>query len=281
MEFMQSGETLRNLYKIYRLKRKAWRKADTSYAGEFQFLDQLLNKLKIDSGYIVDIAAGDGCNQSSTLGFFKRGNWSGLAVEMDPLKFSKLSFLFADFPNVRLARNRVTPITVSSLLAGNEVPKDFELLNLDIDSYDLHVVDKLMEAGYRPKIISMEVNEKIPPPIYFTVDYDPEHYWKEDHFFGCSITAAASVVLPKGYILNALEYNNAVFVREDIATANTKCIQPQEAYDNGYRNRTDRKKLFRWNADVDCLLSLSPQDAELFINKIFAEYNGKYTLKII
>ena len=85
---------------------------------------------------------------------------------MDPFKFSKLAFLYSVFPNAKLARGRVTPGSVESLLSA-EVPTDYALLNLDIDSYDLAVIDEMLKSGYKPTIISMEVNEKIPPPIYF------------------------------------------------------------------------------------------------------------------
>ena len=87
---------------------------------------------------------------------------------------------------MRLARARVTPLNLVNSQPGNEVPKNFELLNLDIDSYDLRVVETILSSGFRPQIISMEVNEKIPSGIFFTVEYDDEHYWKGDHFYGCS-----------------------------------------------------------------------------------------------
>src|SRR6202043_16319 len=101
---------------------------------------------------------------------------------------------------------------------SNEVPSDFTLLNLDIDSYDLHVIGELLKGDFRPKIISMEINEKIPPPLFFSVNFDDAHYWRGDHFYGCSLSAAASVVKPYGYKLESLQSNNAIFVRDDVAS---------------------------------------------------------------
>src|ERR1700722_16850208 len=185
--------------KVLRLSRN-WMKSkrgDNSYAGEFEYLRLLLKKLNITGGFVVDIAASEGVTQSSTLGFFSNRDWRGLAVEMDPEKFANLAFIYSQFEDVKLARCRVTPVNVEALLVGNEVPQDFTLLSLDIDSYDLSVMDEMLRAGFRPQIVSMEINEKIPPPVYFTVNFEDSHFWQGDHFYGCSLAAAASVVKPR------------------------------------------------------------------------------------
>lgn len=253
---------------------------DPSFGGEYDHLRMLATKLNITKGCVVDVAAADGVDQSCTLGFFKDPNWNGLAVEMDPLKFARLSFLHTNFPNAKLARSRVTPLNIADLLKGFEIPSDFDILNLDIDSYDLDVLDAMIKSGFRPKIISMEINEKIPPPLYFNVNFTPTHVWQTDHFFGCSLTAAAHVVRPHGYILESLQYNNAVFVRADLAKGLFADQDVAMAYDAGYRNKPDRAKLFPWNADMDCLLGYTPQQALDFVNNYYKKYAGKYTLHI-
>jgi hypothetical protein len=255
------------------------RQGESSYAGEYRRLEAIAFQLKIKDGYVVDIAASDGVSQSCTLAFFRDHDWAGLAVEMDPLKFSKLAFLYANFPKAKLARGRITPDNTVALLRGFEVPTNFALLNLDIDSYDLFVMDELLKSAFRPKIISMEVNEKIPPPIFFTVKYDDAHYWQGDHFYGCSLAAAAATVKPYGYILESLQYNNAVFVRSDIADNLFDDLSVESAYDIGYRNRPDRKTLFPWNSNVDCLLQYSTQESILFLRELFKQYDGKYILR--
>lgn len=251
---------------------------DNSYAGEYAYLTKLISSLNLENGFVVDIAASDGVTQSCTLGFFQNPNWSGLAVEMDPIKFSKLAFVYADFSNTKLARCRVIPSNISSLLRGFEVPSDFTLLNLDIDSYDLYVIDEMLKSGFRPKIISMEINEKIPPPLFFTVDYDEAHYWQGDHFFGCSLTAAAEIVKPYGYILESLQYNNAMFIRSDIGKDVVVDLDVESAYNVGYRFKPDRTMHFPWNSNVNSLLDYSPEESIKFLNEFFKEYEGKYTL---
>lgn len=276
---MSQESIILDLQKIYQIANSA-ETHDGSYAGEFEYLDKLLSALGINQGYAVDIAASDGFTQSSTLGFFKRNDWSGLAVEMDPKKFACLAFIYSNFPNVRLAKNKVTPINIADLLGCFETPKDFDLLNLDIDSYDLHVVESMLAAGFLPKVISMEINEKIPTPIYFTVDYHPSHYWKMDHFFGCSLQAAATTVKPFGYVLQNLVYNNAIFVRNDIAHNRLSDMDVSLAYTNGYKNGPDRERLFPWNIDIDCWMEYSAEQATLAIKEYFLKYEGLYTIRL-
>jgi hypothetical protein len=235
--------------------------------------------IHIDNGFVIDIAASDGYSQSCTLGFFRRKGWSGLAVEMDPNKFSKLSFLYANYTNAKLARNRVTPNNIKSLLDAYEVPKDISILNLDIDSYDLYVIREMLKADYKPKIISMEVNEKIPSGIFFTVDYDDKHYWQGDHFYGCSIDAASSVVKPFGYILYSMEYNNAIFIRDDLISNDFSDLTAENAYIIGYKNQANRKKLFPWNSNVEQWLHSNTDDSIDLIREYFKKYEGKFTLR--
>ena len=276
--FNANNQITKILLEAFTLIKKA-KKKENSYAGEFEYLDKIMNKLKIDKGYIVDIAAGDGYRQSCTLDFFKK-NWQGLCVEMDPIRFSLLSFLYHQFPKVNLSKNIVTPLNVHLILKANDVPKNFDLLNLDIDSYDLEVMGKILEENYMPKVISMEINEKIPPPIYFSTKFNKDDNWeKQDHFFGCSITAAADLLTKNGYIVESLQYNNLVCLKRDLLNeTNNKDIKT--IYDEGYKNKTDRTKLFPWNKNVDCLLNMQNNEVVNFLNKHFYEYKDKYTMYI-
>lgn len=117
---------------------------------------------------MVDIAAGDGVTQSGTLFLFRSTEWRGLAVEVDPRQFLRLEFAYRSFENVDVVRAKVTPTSVERLLSSHEIPQQFEVLNLDIDSYDLSVAEAILDS-FKPLVVSMEVNEKIPPPIHFEV----------------------------------------------------------------------------------------------------------------
>ena len=273
----KSFKIMDQLVEMLLLKMEAEKGLDLE-TGEASYLHQVARTLGLKNGYVVDIAASDGFTQSPTLGFYKMG-WSGLAAEMDTEKFSKLSFLYSEFDKVSLVRAKITPANIVEMLNAFSCPKEFSILNLDIDSYDLFVAENLLKNGFRPQIISMEINEKIPTGICFSVLYDENHFWKGDHFYGCSLDAAANLVKPFNYSLIGLEYNNAFFVVNELALGNYNDLTTKEAYESGYVLRKDRKQKFPFNTNVESWLSLDPESLIFRIHEYFEVYRGKYRLE--
>jgi hypothetical protein len=267
-------------FELYLHQLSAKKKTDQSYANEMVTIEALLKKLGIKDGFAVDVAASDGLTQSSTYKLFLNG-WKGFCMEMDPVKFSKLAFLYRQFEDVRLQKTRVTPNNIASCLNAAEVPQKFDFLNMDIDSYDLRVIESMLEEGFSPSLISMEVNEKIPPEIFFTVEFDEHHYWQVDHFFGCSLNASNEILSDYGYVLIKLEWNNAMFIHKETAkNLDIPTLTVKEAYNLGYKERSQRKQMFRWNKDVDYWLDEDPEKAAEEICKYFSKYKGMFTCRV-
>jgi hypothetical protein len=221
----------------------------------------------------VDIAACDGITNSNTLSFFEEG-WRGLAVEADPASFSQLARTYRRFPRVVLLRAWVTPGNVVALLASADIPEEFTFLNLDLDSYDHYVLDPLLDR-YRPRIVCAEINEKIPPPIRFTVRFRDDHVWNADHFYGQSISKLHELGVRHGYSLVDLHYNNAFLVPDELGVPS---LDPEDAYRVGYLERPDRLDVFPWNADMEELHGLSTDEQLAFVRLKFADYEGRYEL---
>tara|TARA_Y100000389_G_C17456812_1_gene518686 strand:- start:983 stop:1957 length:975 start_codon:yes stop_codon:yes gene_type:complete len=250
---------------------------DTQGHGEAKKLLEICADLNISTGYYVDIGASDGYSSSATFPFARNKNFSGLSIELDDKKFKKMQFIYKDFKNVHLSKSKVTPLNVLDLLHEFNVPKNFDVLNLDIDSYDLFVIKKLLES-FQPKIVSMEINEKIPVPIYFTVNFDENHYWKGDSFYGCSLQAAYEELNKFDYKLYTVMYNNAIFIPNNM-NVNFPNLTLTEFYQRGYINKLDRKEKFSYNRDFDILLEMNSEEAIKFINNIFHDYRGKFQLE--
>ncbi len=252
---------------------------ENSFAGEGKILQETMNKLGISGGYLVDIGAADGIRQSSTSEFLKQNTWQGALFELDSESFSRLAFLYCSSDSVSLAKIKVTPENVVKIFEGVGVPQTFEYLNIDVDSYDLSILRGLLDTGYKPEIISMEVNEKFPPNIYFEVLYAEDHYWSGDHFFGCSLTAAHETLSTRGYTLHSLEYNNAIFVNSNSTLGIESEINLFTIYHNGYLFKPDRKILFPWNEDFEIIHSLDSNTAIEFLKEKFVSYTGIYKME--
>ena len=247
------------------------------FEEEYKILDKIYPNSGTGKIYIVDIAASDGVSMSPVLPYFLNGA-SGLALEYDAKKFANLSFIYRKFPAIKLIRNKITPLNAGKILASNDTPKIFEILKLDIDSFDLEVVYEILSSGFKPKIISMEINEKIPPNIYFNVKYSENHWWQGDHFYGCSLAAANKSVSLFGYRLVLLEYNNAIFLHESYRDCNWPTLSTTEAYNLGYLHRADMHQKFPYNLDVFSWNHVDTETAIYEIAEYFKKYSNKFDL---
>lgn len=245
--------------------------------GEERILKNLIAELlpPDDPHVAVDIGAGDGVKSSNTYALFLEG-WRGLGIEGDPRKARRLARAYKRLPGVKAMRARVTPESVAELLESHGVEKGFSLLSLDIDGYDFWVLDAVLKS-LRPRLVVTEINEKIPPPIKFTVGYDPD-FRLTHHFFGYSIASLEELCQERGYALVGLEYNNAFLAAREFAGA--RRLSAEEAYRSGYLERADRRELFPQNENMEILHGLEPEKGVEFLKSFYAAHEGKYRIGI-
>jgi hypothetical protein len=254
------------------------------YAGKCanysQFNEQSVIRAYVDKirpiKYCVDIAAGNGLCQSNTYALYLNG-WHGLAIEYDAQMFIDLTRTYKSLPGVTLSKSKVTPDTVVDLLQRNKVPINFGLLNLDIDGYDYFVLEKILTT-YKPSLICTEINEKIPPPIKFTVKWSDEFVWRGGHVYGQSLAQLHELMSKSGYDLVKIVYNNAFYILHELNPE--KALTPENAYRDGYVNKPDRKEKFPWNTDLEEVLHMTPNKALVVIKEHFKKDSDKFTISI-
>lgn len=223
----------------------------------------------------VDVGAGDGMRGSNTYALFLAG-WSGVGVEGDEKRARRLARAYKNFEGVAALHALVTPSNVVALLKAQNIPREFGVLSLDIDSYDYWVLDALL-GSFRPQLVVTEINEKIPPPVKFVVNYDPD-FRLQHHFFGYGIASLEDLCERHGYALVALEYNNAFLAPRELR--GVRPLDAATAYRSGYLERPDRRARFPNNSDMESLHSLTPAEAVAFLNRFFASHKGKYELSV-
>ena len=250
--------------------------ADYSNFGEQAVIEAHLERLGITRGTFVDIGAADGETSSNTRALALAG-WDGLAVEADAASFARLAWRAVDTPRVALARACVTPANVTALLDSHGVPKDFELLSLDIDGYDHFVLAALLER-FRPALMCVEFNESIPPPVRFTVTFHPGHRWAMDHFYGQSLAMLGALAQTHGYALVEAHYNNAFLVPAERSVLPS--LEVADAYRAGYLDRPDRRHRLPWNDVMEPLQTMTPADVVAALRTRFAAYEGRYICEI-
>lgn len=222
---------------------------------------QLLGTLNVSSRQCVDIGAADGKQGSNTYSLFRDG-WSGLAIEPSETMFERLAVNYAPMPRVQLFRGFVTPDNVVDLLSAANIARSFGFLSLDIDGYDHDVLSALL-SEFRPALICVEVNEKIPPPVRFAVRYSPDFHFRAGLCYGHSLATLADLLEAKTYVLLDLCYNNALAVPVESGLPG---VSVEEAYDRGYRSKRDRLDKMPWNRSFEPLLEMTPADVVTFVN---------------
>src|SRR6185503_15505000 len=132
-------------------------------------------------------------------------------------------------------------------------------------------------SSFRPRLVVTEINEKIPPPIRFVVNYDSSFKLRH-HFYGYSISALDDLCTRHNYGILHLEYNNAFIAPAELASH--RFIDAATAYSLGYRDRPDRQKRFSANFDMDELLSMSADEGMKFLREFYAKDAGNYYLGV-
>lgn len=247
---------------------------DTSLFGEREIIEFWLSKFSNLHKFCVDIGASDGVTMSNSFFLYGAG-WSGLSIEASGSSFASLAFEFEDLEGVKLYRTKVYPENVLSILDSAEVPNDFDFLSLDIDGYDYFVLASILQK-YRPKLICTEINEKIPPPICFTVLPDKAYSWGGDLFFGQSLSQVSKLCEIVNYKIVEVQYNNAFLAPKELVKESIPSIE--ELYSKGYLNKQDRLARLPWNREFEPIYKMGSEEAISFIKEKYKKYDGRYTI---
>jgi hypothetical protein len=159
-----------------------------SQGGEDGVLAQIFACIGETNRRFVEFGAWDGLKLSNTALLRTEHGWSGLLLEGDPERANEL---------VRC--EIVTAENIESLFDRYEVPRDLDLLSIDIDGNE-YWVWKALER-YRPRVVVIEYNVFFGTRVSKTMPYDPEHSWDKTVYHGASLAALRKLGREKGYSL--------------------------------------------------------------------------------
>lgn len=241
----------------------------------------IMHKLKIKDFFILDIGCGDGVSTSNTYDLIKISNESRcLLIDSLPYLIQDARNLYAGQDRVKIVEKRLTTSNILQILKENDCPSEDFYLSIDIDGLDYVFLDTIL-GSFKPRLICMEINEKIPPPIKFYVkDMPCDFVWDGSHFYGCSIQSACDLCAGYGYEPVCLEWNNLILIRNDSANLlkyDKKTVQ--QLYDEGYSLREYREDIFSHNKDVDIWRTSPTEQSVQEINRHFKQYVGLYEIQ--
>jgi hypothetical protein len=203
-----------------------------SQGGEDGIIEKIFEMITPTRKYAIEFGAGDGQTLSNVRQLILRHGWGGLLIEGDAKSAEALRQLYLPYPNVRTAREWVYPANVELLFEENGVPRDLDLLVIDIDSNDYYVWRAIRE--FRPKVVMIEYNGMFTPPVRMVIAFHPAMYWTgRDAHFGASLQSLYELGKSKGYELigtNALGVNAFFVERQYFARFGIRDNSPARLY---------------------------------------------------
>lgn len=188
-----------------------------SQCGEDGILREIIRRLAIEDIWCCEFGAWDGRHASNTFNLVTTKQARSVMIEGDPIKYQALLATQSSWPNIIPINRYVSydindPDHLDNILAGTPIPRDFDILSIDIDGDDLVTWESI--SAYHPKIVVIEINPRIEPGIFqrhHEVKYDPTHEADLNSF-----SSTVEVGQSKGYDLICHTSCNLIFSRQDL-----------------------------------------------------------------
>ncbi len=143
----------------YNLNLTLYRNNKFSQNGEDGILEELFKRLDIEKGWACEFGAWDGKHLSNTFNLVCNYDWNCVMIESDKEKFLDLQKTASDYSNIHPLNETVHykkghGELLDDILDLTDIPDNFHLLSIDVDSCDYHIWKSLKR--YKPKIVIIE-----------------------------------------------------------------------------------------------------------------------------
>lgn len=190
-----------------------------SQNGEDGILQAIFARLGHGSRYYVEFGVEDG-RECNTRYLRERHGWTGLLMDGGH-----------ENPALNLRREFITAENVNALFEQYGVPREPDLLSIDLDGNDYYVLRALAQH-WHPRVVVAEYNAMCGPTARRSIAYDPAFRWSGTDYMGASLQALVGVTRAWGYTLVACDSAgvNAFFVRDDLVDGHFERHSPEALY---------------------------------------------------
>ena len=176
-----------------------------SQNGEDGVIEELLKRLDISGGWVCEFGAWDGIYLSNTFNLVEKG-FNAVYIEGNSEKYAELLNTVATHSNITPINALVDPQnSLDQLLSTTNIPNDFDVLSIDVDSYDYQVWKDV--NVYQPKMVIIQINSS----VNTNVDYINDSV----NYLGTGFKSMYELGVEKGYTF-VLHTGNMVFVINEL-----------------------------------------------------------------
>lgn len=143
-----------------------YKKIIYSQHGEEGIIEFVLKKIlkNLKNLNVCEFGAWDGMHLSNTFFFVKNYKAKALYIEKSKKRFTDLIETAIKYPSVTAINAGVSKHyshrhSLDKLLKKNKIKKNFDILSIDIDSYDLDIWENL--RTFSPKMVIIEINTEL------------------------------------------------------------------------------------------------------------------------
>jgi len=177
---------------------KASERSVYSQGGQDGVLEAIFNQIGVRNP-LVEFGARDGIECSNTKYLSYKYAMRRLLIDAQPLSDDVLEM-------------EITKDNIDGVIDG-----DFDYMSIDLDGNDYWVWEAITN---KPSVVTIEYNSKFRNDESVTIEYNPEHKWEGDDYYGASLLALKKLGEKKGYTLvYVVDMLDAVFIRDDLISA--------------------------------------------------------------
>lgn len=174
--------------------------------GEEAIFDYIFKHIGTTTKYIVDFGAGTLNSGLSNSRYLIESGWTGLLMDGNPAEENEI-----------IKKEFITAENIVSLFDKYNVPKEFDMLSIDIDGNDFWVLKSILKSEYSPRVIINEFNGCLPETSLQVMKYNPNHSWGNNDYYGASFEAFKRLLNQAGYTLvHQVATTNMIFIKSDI-----------------------------------------------------------------
>ncbi len=194
---------------------RGFARVEYSQNGEDGILEEIFDRIKPTNKFFVEFGVQSGV-QCNTRYIAERKAWQGVYLEANLEDVKKLHNMWQDNPLIKVVPAKVTSENFEDLLRAAEVPHEFDLLSIDIDSNDYWVWKSLV--NWRPRCVVIEYNAFKKPPLKWVMKENESFAWGQNTYFGASFASLVALGHAKGYKIVGTDPKgvNMFFVRQDL-----------------------------------------------------------------
>ena len=177
---------------------KASERSVYSQGGQDGVLEAIFNQIGVKKPF-VEFGARDGIECSNTKYLSYKYAIRRLLIDAIPLSDDVLEM-------------EITKDNIDGIIDG-----DFDYMSIDLDGNDYWVWEAITN---KPSVVTIEYNSKFRNDESVTIEYNENHKWEGDDYYGASLLALKKLGEQKGYTLvYVVDRFDAVFIRNDLISA--------------------------------------------------------------